>query len=393
MKGKSNTPLTSSPKLFNLQFRFFYVLSCFILFVCGLSFGVVLSFHLKNFSFDLHITQSPLTLGSALSPPLSNSSTVTSRIGRRVGLTEFLEPPDVMHDMDDRELLWRASMTPRIAQYPFDRVPKVAFLFLTKGPVLLAPLWEHFFKGHQGLYSIYVHSDPSFEPSEPNGSVFYGRRIPSKEVEWGRVNMIEAERRLLANALLDLSNQRFVLLSESCIPLFNFSIVYSYLINSSQTFVESYDLSGPAGSGRYSQRMNPYITLDQWRKGAQWFEIDRDLAVEVVSDQTCFPVFQQHCKDPCYADEHYLSTLVTMKFGEKNSNRTLTWVDWSKGGPHPTKFTRTGVTVEFLEKLRNGSQCNYNGENTSICHLFARKFMPDAMNRLLKFAPIVMQFH
>ncbi|GMI87844.1 hypothetical protein like AT1G68390 [Hibiscus trionum] len=325
-------------------------------------------------------------------PQSVNSSIGTSRT-ERVGLTEFLEPPKVMHDMDDEELLWKASMTPRIARYPFDRVPKVAFLFLTKGPVLLAPLWEAFFKGHQGLYSIYVHSDPSFHSSEPNGSVFYGRRIPSKEVEWGKVNMIEAERRLFANALLDFSNQRFVLLSESCIPLFNFSTVYSYLINSSQTYVESYDLDDSVGRGRYSKKMSPQITLDQWRKGAQWLEIDRDLAIEVVSDQTYFPVFQQHCKDACYADEHYLPTFVAMKFGKKNSNRTLTWVDWSKGGPHPTKFLRTGVTIAFLEKLRNGSQCLYNGKNTSICRLFARKFLPDALYRLLKFAPSVMQIH
>ncbi|XWS63527.1 hypothetical protein CRYUN_Cryun06bG0106600 [Craigia yunnanensis] len=392
MKGENNNPLTSFSKLFNAQLHFFNVLSYFLLFGCGLSLGVILSFHLKNFSLDLRITQLSLTTRSAspLTPPPPPQS--LSHVGH-FGLTEFLKPPNVMHDMDDKELLWRASMAPRIPQYPFDRVPKVAFLFLTKGPVLLAPLWEKFFKGHEGMYSIYVHSNPSFNLSEPNDSVFYGRRIPSKKVEWGNANMIEAERRLLANALLDFSNQRFVLLSESCIPLFNFSTVYSYLINSSRSFVESYDLDGPVGRGRYSQRMSPQVKLDQWRKGAQWFEMDRDLAIEVVSDQIYFPVFQKYCKGACYADEHYLPTFVTMKFGEKNSNRTLTWVDWSKGGPHPTKFLSTEMTIEFLERLRSRSQCQYNGNTTNICHLFARKFSPDALYRLLKFAPMVMQFH
>lgn len=71
-------------------------------------------------------------------------------------------------------------MAPRINKYPFDRVPKIAFLFLTKGPVLMAPLWEKFFKGHQGLYSIYVHSSPSYNESYPESPVFHGRRIPSK---------------------------------------------------------------------------------------------------------------------------------------------------------------------------------------------------------------------
>jgi hypothetical protein len=98
----------------------------------------------------------------------------------RVGLKEHLKVPDVKHDMDEKELLWRASMTPRIREYPFDRVPKVAFMFLTKGPVLMAPLWERFFQGHEGLYSIYVHSSPSYNESEPESPVFHGRRIPSK---------------------------------------------------------------------------------------------------------------------------------------------------------------------------------------------------------------------
>lgn len=97
-----------------------------------------------------------------------------------MGLEEFLKPPEVMHDMDDEELLWRASMTAGIKKFPFQRVPKIAFMFLTKGPVYLAPLWEEFFKGNERLYSVYVHSDPSYNHSSPESPVFHGRRIPSK---------------------------------------------------------------------------------------------------------------------------------------------------------------------------------------------------------------------
>ena len=102
-----------------------------------------------------------------------------------------------------------------------------------------------------------------------------------QEVEWGNVNMIEAERRLLANALLDISNQRFVLLSESCIPLFNFSTIYTYLMNSTQNYVMAFDDPSSVGRGRYSIQMLPKISVNQWRKGSQWFEMDRDLALEV----------------------------------------------------------------------------------------------------------------
>ncbi|XAR67548.1 hypothetical protein NMG60_11002341 [Bertholletia excelsa] len=328
-----------------------------------------------------------------IKPP--EDSTIIRTVSRkadRVGLTEFLKPPEAMHDMNDDELLWRASMVPRIRDYPFNRTPKVAFMFLTRGYLPLAPLWEKFFEGHEGLYSIYVHALPSFHGTVSEESVFQSRRIPSKEVEWGKVNMIEAERRLMANALLDLSNERFYLLSESCIPLFNFSTVYSHLMNSEQTFIETYDQPGPVGRGRYNRKMRPTIRISQWRKGSQWFGISRELAVEVISDQKYFNVFKRHCKPPCYSDEHYIPTFVNTKFGDKNSGRTLTWVDWTKGGPHPTRFFRTEVTPELLIKMREGGDCLYNGKPTNTCYMFARKFLPSALNRLLLFAPRVMFF-
>ncbi|KAG5603860.1 hypothetical protein H5410_025352 [Solanum commersonii] len=129
---------------------------------------------------------------------------------------------DVWHSMNDEELMWRASMVPQIEKYPFNRIPRVAFLFLTRGRLPLAPLWEMFFKGHEGLFSIYIHTSPDFNYEPPPSSVFYKRRIPSQAVQWGRSTMIDAERRLLANALLDISNERFILLSESCIPFLQF---------------------------------------------------------------------------------------------------------------------------------------------------------------------------
>lgn len=89
-------------------------------------------------------------------------------------------PPNLMHTMSDNELFWRASFVPQLKKYPFPRVPKIAFMFLTKGPIPLAPLWERFFKGHKSLYSIYIHSLPSYEPRFPSTSVFYDRQIPSQ---------------------------------------------------------------------------------------------------------------------------------------------------------------------------------------------------------------------
>lgn len=78
--------------------------------------------------------------------------------------------------------------------------------------------------------------------------------------------MIEAERLLFAAALEDPANQRFVLLSDSCVPLYNFSYIYSYLMASSRSFVDSFL---DAKEGRYNPQMFPVIPKERWRKGSQ----------------------------------------------------------------------------------------------------------------------------
>ncbi|KAL6286664.1 hypothetical protein ACE6H2_011054 [Prunus campanulata] len=294
--------------------------------------------------------------------------------------------------MSDEELIWRASMVPRIQKLPYKYVPKVAFMFLTKGPLPLGPLWEKFFEGHEGLYSVYVHAHPDFNESVPEDSVFHGRRIHSQPVYWGTSTMLDAERRLLANALLDFSNQRFVLLSESCIPLFNFTTTYDYLINSNLSFLSLFDDPRKPGRGRYNPQMYPIINITNWRKGSQWFEVHRELAIHIVSDCKYYPIFQEYCHPPCYIDEHYIPTLVNLLYTELNSNRSITWVDWSRGGPHPGKFGWSDITDEFLNRIRFGSECEYNGNTTSICFLFARKFMPNTLEPLLRVAPLLLGF-
>ncbi|PKU78570.1 glycosyltransferase BC10-like [Dendrobium catenatum] len=308
-------------------------------------------------------------------------------------LKYFVKPIHLMHKMTDDELFWRATLLPKVQEYPFKRVPKVAFMFLTRGPLPFSSLWDVFFKGHEGLFSVYVHALPDYQINVPKNSSFYQRQIPSEEVQWGSVTLLEAEKRLLANALLDFSNERFVLLSESCIPVFNFPTVYDYLINSAHSFVQSYDDESPRGRGRYNTKMHPTIELSQWRKGSEWFELNRELAIDIVADYKYYRIFQKLCRPSCYPDEHYIPTYLNMFHGALNANRTVTWVDWSRLGPHPATYGRESITESFIKSIRNsGEICKYNNEPTSICYLFARKFAPSALEPLLNLTSTVMDF-
>ena len=204
--------------------------------------------------------------------------------------------------------------------------------------------------------------------------------------KWGDISMIDAERRLLANALLDYANERFILLSETCIPIHPLPIVYKHLIFSKTSFMGSFDDPGPYGRGRYNWNMAPLVNLEQWRKGSQWFELNRKLGTYVVSDTSYYMKFKDFCRPACYVDEHYLPTMLTIEFGPEIANKSITWVDWSRGGPHPAMFGKDDITKEFIMRIREQRTCIHNGHPGAICFLFARKFAPNVVGPLMEIA-------
>ncbi|KAL0462367.1 UNVERIFIED_CONTAM: hypothetical protein Slati_0124300 [Sesamum latifolium] len=179
--------MTSQP---HLQTLIIY----FLFFGSGLMIGITLSFYLTDTPPALQFKQ----FVSAILPPPPPPPVVVEPPPPPTPIEQpppppspFLAPPpplqwvpaggtNFLHEMGDKELLWRASMKPKVGEYPLKRTPKVAFMFLARRELPLARLWEMFFRGHEGFYSIYVHSLPSYNGTEPEGSVFHGRRVPSK---------------------------------------------------------------------------------------------------------------------------------------------------------------------------------------------------------------------
>ncbi|KAG6496446.1 hypothetical protein ZIOFF_044313 [Zingiber officinale] len=51
--------------------------------------------------------------------------------------------------------------------------------------------------------------------------------------------------------------------------------------------------------------------------------MDRSLALDVVSDEDYFPLFQRYCRPLCTADEHYVQTLVSVRNYEQEREQEL----------------------------------------------------------------------
>ncbi|XP_020234872.1 glycosyltransferase BC10 isoform X2 [Cajanus cajan] len=265
------------------------------------------------------------------------------------------------------------------------------------------PLLEEMKKGHEGKFSIYVHA--SKEKPIHVSPYFVGRDIRSEPVVWGKISMVEAERRLLANALLDPDNQHFVLLSESCVPVRRFEFVYNYLLLTNVSFIDCYVDPGPHGNGRYIEHMLPEVEKKDFRKGSQWFSMKRQHAIIIMADNLYFSKFRHHCRPNmegnrnCYADEHYLPTFFNMLDPGGIANWSVTYVDWSEGKWHPRSFRARDITYQVMKNIAYIDEsphftsdakrtmvitpCVLNGSKRS-CYLFARKFFPEAQDKLIQ---------
>ncbi|TKY58219.1 acetylglucosaminyltransferase protein [Spatholobus suberectus] len=306
-------------------------------------------------------------------PPRSPSS-CSLFYGRGCGGGTFDLPPAARsHELSDAERESRVVIKEILNYYPVQtKKPKVAFMFLTPGSLPFEKLWHMFFQGHEGKFSIYIHA--SKEKPIHFSPYFIGRDIHSEPVSWGKISMVEAERRLLANALLDPDNQHFVLLSESCIPVRRFEFVYNYLLLTNVSFIDSYVDTGPHGNGRYIEHMLPEVEKKDFRKGSQWFSMKRQHAIIIMADSLYFTKFKHHCRvlcssltkffcscfklQPnmegnrnCYADEHYLPTFFNMLDPGGIANWSVTYVDWSEGKWHPRSYRARDITYQVMKNI------------------------------------------
>lgn len=271
-------------------------------------------------------------------------------------------------------------------------------MFLTRGEMPHELLWEKWLKGHEDMYSVYIHTSQVgflYNSSTAQTSVFYGKEIPNIEVKWGTLALLRAERRLLASALADPLNERFVLLSEKCVPLWPAKYVHDYLMEAETSYFGSY------GTGfRWTPAFLPEIPLEKWKKGSQWFAIIRDHAMAVINDKVVYEVLIARHED-ITLDESYIQTLIPMLDNDRVENRPVTYVRWTQIYIyHPYTFRSEEVTVDTFQYLRKlniampeGLQklwseqvsCKVNGK-PKHCYLFARKFSEQDTPRLLDIA-------
>nr|XP_043627158.1 glycosyltransferase BC10-like [Erigeron canadensis] len=298
------------------------------------------------------------------------------------------------HEEDDENELFQLAGGSSTEMLPASAQKKIAFMFLTTGPLPMAPLWERYFNRtkRKNLYNIYIHADPNLQYDLIFQGVFTNRTIPSKPTRRHTPTLIAAHRRLLAHALLhDPLNYMFALISPSCIPIHSFDFTYKTLMKSNKSFIEILE-NEPGAWGRWAARgdsvMLPQVPYEKFRIGSQFSVLTRQHAKVAVNDTWIWSKFKLPCLKEniyrCYPEENYLPTLMSMVDKMGCVAATLTYVDWKgRHDGHPITFRATDVRPDLIKMIRNQRPRYGDEEKRNDPFLFARKFGSDTVGALL----------
>jgi len=139
---------------------------------------------------------------------------------------------------------------------------KVAFLFLTRNNLKRLDIWEEFLKGNESRYSIYCYAK---EPEAITDKLLKENIIPEYiETCWGCINVVEANIILMKNALKDPNNKKFILVSESCVPIVSFNTFYHTIMKDDKSRVGIHKIN--SSPDRFNDIVNPEFKKEQFIK-------------------------------------------------------------------------------------------------------------------------------
>ncbi|GMH35604.1 hypothetical protein BSKO_03472 [Bryopsis sp. KO-2023] len=232
---------------------------------------------------------------------------------------------------------------------------------------------------NQSLFRVYTHTKPGYQ--YPPDSLYYGTQVskPANTTNgFAQFVLVEAVVLLLKKALRDPTNQRFALLSESCIPIHSPDVAYLQIMSETLSRINACKGRWRRDVYRWDHRMETNdLNRKHWRKSSQWFVLTRAHAELIVKDHHVREQFKRYCytnhNRVCIPDEHYIPTLLA-SYGldwQSDCKGLSTSTSWERGW-HPRTFKTEDIDGELLTTLQDISdpECNVDMTRRSTSLLF-----------------------
>ena len=202
---------------------------------------------------------------------------------------------------------------------------KIALLFLTYRNLSQPKLWRKIINNNKDKLNVYIHNKNVFRDNTYKLHEYcIKNRVYTK---YGHKSLVEAVLTLLKEAYSDEANLFFILLSDKCIPLYNFDYIYKEIFSVNSNIINSSIFKNCHNVfNRYKHFTDKsFIDISEFRTDSTWLLLNRETANFFINN-----IFLHLYSDKFFAvDEHYFGNMCS-KFNLPYVNRPITFVNWEE---------------------------------------------------------------
>ena len=253
-------------------------------------------------------------------------------------------------------------------EYSKSNNDKIAFLFLTYNNLKRPDIWNKFFdidsnsknnsnsniSKYFNKYNIYLHAK---EPEKITDFILQGKQIPEHiETCWGCSNLVEANILMMKEALKDPLNTKFILVSDSCIPIVSFNTFYNEVMKDDKSRINIHRNNNPE---RYDNITNPPFPKNEFTKHSGSGLILNRKHAEIIVSQ--LDTYRKDWKNVNVPDEHYFGNILRVLDSDFNSSVSLnktTFDIWSKDDLDYDKINDSDIITDSyinIKKISNNA--------------------------------------
>lgn len=177
---------------------------------------------------------------------------------------------------------------------------KIAFLFLTVDNVHFPNIWSRYFKNNEQYYNIYCHAKhPNLVTVQWQKDNFIDNHV---ETAWGKI--VNAYFELIKYAMLNKDNMKFVVISESDVPLQSFKSFYNFLVNDNikTSYIKLFDHNYNSSIELRIKTMSEHSNYD----------------ITYIKHFARFCLSRYHCKQLLSKNENMIKFFSNMLIGDEH---------------------------------------------------------------------------
>ena len=225
---------------------------------------------------------------------------------------------------------------------------KIAFCFLTYDNLIRPDIWNIFFeKINESLYSVFIH--PKHSRLSFNNLNFKHNIVKDVVITKGKydISIVRATLRLLQEAYnSDKEITHFIFLTQSCIPLYNFNILYNIITKFPFSVISNIDSNRKERYSELSNIMKKYILFNNFTKQQpNMILIREDVQYFIMNNYT------DHFRSMTCPDEHYFINVLKYVFKKKVIQRQINFCNTDLRRTQALEFIN--IDDKFINSIRS----------------------------------------